>query len=141
MTMHVDWPYATKPEIQCTGENNSRVCRHRHRRYGMSCTNWASLWARAGGRCEICRIRSRETSHGYLVIDHDYAYGFNGGAVRGLLCSPCNTRISYLANAEKWEAAMRYFARPWHLASGGSVTIPFTGIFDNGATDAPKEGG
>jgi hypothetical protein len=80
----------------------------------MSCTEYAALLQRADSRCEICRIAAAETSHGYLVIDHDYAYGFDGGAVRGLLCSPCNTRIAYPTNTANREAAMRYLANPWH---------------------------
>jgi hypothetical protein len=51
--------------------------------------------------------------------------------------------IEYTLDVSQVVAAFEAIAnaRPWHLASGGSVTIPFTGIFDNGATDAPKEGG
>lgn len=81
----------------------------------MSCAEYAALLQRADGRCEICRVPGAETSHGYLVIDHDYAYGFNGGAVRGLLCSPCNTRIAYPTNGANAEAKERYLANPWHL--------------------------
>ncbi|MFE7233929.1 endonuclease domain-containing protein [Streptomyces sp. NPDC057596] len=105
----------TKPEVRCVGDDAPRACRHRHRRYDMSCTEYATLLQRAEGKCEICRIPSAETSHGYLVIDHDYAYGFSGGAVRGLLCSTCNTRIAYPANAMNKEATELYLANPWHL--------------------------
>lgn len=82
----------------------------------MNCANYAALLVRADGRCEICRTPSAETSHGYLVIDHDYAYGFSAGAVRGLLCSTCNTRIAYPTNSENRDAVERYLANPWHLA-------------------------
>lgn len=81
----------------------------------MSCANYAALLQRAAGKCEICGVPGAETSHGYLVIDHDYAYGFKGGAVRGLLCSPCNTRIAYPTNDAHREAKARYLASPWHL--------------------------
>lgn len=87
----------------------------------MSCAEYAALLQRADGRCEICRIPGAETSHGYLVIDHDYAYGFSGGAVRGLLCSSCNTRIAYPTNTENREAAERYLANPWHLARAATA--------------------
>lgn len=82
----------------------------------MSCAEYAALLLRAGGRCEICRVPGAETSHGYLVIDHDYEYGFapNSGGVRGLLCSPCNTRIAYPTNGAHAEAKAQYLANPWH---------------------------
>jgi hypothetical protein len=79
----------------------------------MDCVEFAALLQRAGGGCEICRVMATDTAHGYLVIDHDYAYG-NGG-VRGLLCSTCNTRIAYPTNVENREATGRYLANPWHL--------------------------
>jgi hypothetical protein len=107
--------YNTKPEVLCVGDDAPRACRHRHRRYGMSCAEYASLFRRADGKCEICRIPGSKTKHGYLVIDHDYAYGFNGGAVRGLLCSTCNTRIAYPLRPSDKDAAERYLANPWHL--------------------------
>lgn len=120
MTAGTAWAYHTKPEVPCAGEGALRACRHRHRRYGMSCAEYAALLRRAEGRCEICRIPGVETSHGYLVIDHDYAYGFapNSGGVRGLLCSTCNTRIAYPTNAANKEAAERYLANPWHRQKG-----------------------
>lgn len=109
--------YNTKPEVACAGEGATRACRHRHRRYGMSCAEYAALLQRAAGQCEICGIPGAETSHGYLVIDHDYSYGFKAGAVRGLLCSTCNTRIAYSTNTANREAAKRYLANPWHLTT------------------------
>jgi hypothetical protein len=110
------WTRNTKPEVLCVGDDAPRACPHRHRRYGMSCAEYAALLQRADGRCEICRIPGAETSHGYLVIDHDYDYGFDpkSGAVRGMLCSPCNTRIAYPTNGENKAAAERYHANPWH---------------------------
>ncbi|MDX3645315.1 endonuclease domain-containing protein [Streptomyces sp. MB09-02B] len=115
MTTRTTWARNTKPEVPCVGDNAPRACRHRHRRYGMTCADYAALLRRSGGKCEICRVPGIETSHGYLVIDHDYAYGFSGGAVRGLLCSPCNTRIAYPTNGAHAEAKAQYLASPWHL--------------------------
>lgn len=112
------WARNTRPEVLCVGDDAHRVCPHRHRKYGMSCTEYAALLLRSDGCCEICRVPGAETSHGYLVIDHDYEYGFapNSGGVRGLLCSPCNTRIAYPANGAHAEAKTRYLADPWHSA-------------------------
>jgi hypothetical protein len=81
----------------------------------MSCADWAALLRRANGRCEICHVTGAETSHGYLVIDHDCRAGTH--AVRGLLCSTCNTQIAYACNDINAEAKRCYLANPWFLSN------------------------
>ncbi len=98
--------------IPCTGQPN---CRHRHRHYRMICVEYADLVRRADNRCEICRISGRDTGHGFLMIDHDYAYGVRG--VRGLLCCPCNSRLTVSPESLAADAMARYLANPWHLTT------------------------
>lgn len=87
-----------------------RPCRHRS--YWLSCEDFDRLRARALDRCEICGTRGSDTGHGELHIDHDPALG--DWAVRGLLCSRCNTSLHRLDS----DAARAYLANPWH----GDVT-------------------
>jgi hypothetical protein len=76
----------------------------------LDCEDFDALVRDHDGRCAICKITGSETGHGFLVIDHDPLVG--QWAVRGLLCSPCNGRIS-LNNAES-ERDAAYLANPWY---------------------------
>lgn len=51
--------------------------------YGISSADYDALYKRQGGRCAICRNRSRTIR---FAVDHDHLTG----AVRGLLCKRCN---------------------------------------------------
>ncbi|WP_435245059.1 endonuclease domain-containing protein [Streptomyces tendae] len=106
-----------------------------HRMYRMDCTEFDLLRARADGRCEVCRTPEHETTTRQLAIDHDHQYG--PGAVRGLVCSACNSALvwidrgrstqdprfaAYLANS--WFMQVTAWARAsgqlfWSLSCGG----------------------
>ena len=60
----------------------------------------AAMFAAQGGLCAICRNGDRK-----LVTDHDHATG----RVRGLLCSPCNSRLGYVEGA--WMPAATAYLR------------------------------
>lgn len=83
--------------------------RHQHRHYQMSCADLEDLWARAEGRCEVCRAPSERTADG-LNLDHDHGRGI--WAVRGLLCTRCNT---FLGNDKvvPADATAQYLSNPW----------------------------
>lgn len=87
-------------------------CRHRHRGYHLSCDSYEALVLRSGGCCEICRTPGPRTSHGHLVIDHDT--GLGDWAVRGLLCSRCNTMLDSHVHVLDQDAVARYVAAPWY---------------------------
>ena len=61
--------------------------RHYHltRRYGISAARAQALIDEQGGVCAICRTRSPDH------VDHNHATG----AVRGMLCLPCNTGLGH----------------------------------------------
>jgi hypothetical protein len=80
--------------VQCIPLAHSCVS---HLKYGMDCAEYGALRARAQGHCEICGLAEEETPTGALVIDHAHDYGDH--AVRGLLCSACNSK---LGAAEYW---------------------------------------
>jgi hypothetical protein len=60
----------------------------------MSCQEFTALLTRAAGHCEACGIPTDQTGIKQLVIDHDHRYGVE--AVRGLICSSCNTTLGAL---------------------------------------------
>lgn len=73
------------------------------REYGLTVEQYAALVAAQDGRCAICGGPPRLQRK--LAIDHDHTTG----AVRGLLCGPCNVGIGALGDtAEGVERAVRY---------------------------------
>ncbi len=65
-----------------------------HRSYFMTCDEFEALLARADGRCELCKIPAAESGRGKLVIDHDGR--ISQRAVRGLICSKCNSHLRHV---------------------------------------------
>ena len=75
--------------------------KHRSRvlqwRYGIDLDALIALYEEQDGRCAICRKpglqpvtgEKRKSSRGVLRVDHDHSTG----AVRGLLCTTCNTAL------------------------------------------------
>ncbi|AZM51824.1 recombination endonuclease VII [Streptomyces sp. WAC 01529] len=57
--------------------------------YGLAAGDYAKLYRLQGGRCAICRRATGATRR--LSVDHDHA----SGAVRGLLCRPCNSMLGH----------------------------------------------
>lgn len=59
-------------------------------------------WLRSqleAGVCTLCRAASE-----YLVVDHDHSCcptGSCGKCVRGVVCSPCNTRLGKVENGHR----------------------------------------
>lgn len=68
-----------------------------HRTYKMGCREFTALLARAAGHCEACGIPTKESGIKQLIIDHDHRYGVE--AVRGLICSSCNTTLGALEHS------------------------------------------
>lgn len=60
------------------------------RRYGISLWHYQRMLEDQGGTCAICNTPPR--SHRSLAVDHDHATG----AVRALLCDPCNKILGHL---------------------------------------------
>lgn len=76
-----------------------------HRTYKLDCREFTALMARAAGHCEACGIPTEESGLKQLIIDHDHRYGFD--AVRGLICSSCNQKLSGLEHSTP--VADRYY--------------------------------
>ncbi|WP_354006232.1 endonuclease domain-containing protein [Streptomyces bobili] len=94
-----------------------------HRVYQLDCDDYDRLVRHAAGRCQICAVPPEQTKHGFLVIDHDDAVG--QWAVRGLLCSNCNTG---LPTGSMPAHATAYLTQPWWRSEAerrGQDTAPW----------------
>jgi hypothetical protein len=56
------------------------------RDWGLNCGQYYALYDKQGGRCALCHRPSARR----FDIDHDHYTG----AIRGLLCKPCNRNLS-----------------------------------------------
>lgn len=79
-----------------------------HKIYGLSCNDYDRLVEHARGVCQICGVSPEKTGHGFLVVDHDAKLG--QWAVRGMLCSDCNSALP-CGSSPQW--AQEYLAAPW----------------------------
>jgi len=62
--------------------------RHLHCRYGITLDDYNNIFKEQNGRCAICGRHQMELKN-KLYIDHNHVTG----AIRGLLCSKCNSVI------------------------------------------------
>ncbi len=81
-----------------------------HFRYRMTCEDLDRLRVNTNDRCALCGTPGDETPHGSLHIDHDAVVG--DWAVRGLLCSRCNTQLDSHVDEQR---VAEYLADPWYL--------------------------
>lgn len=85
-----------------------------HERYRLTCEDFDELWQHAQGCCELCGTPAVQTPDGKLFIDRAGAYSFF--AVRGLLCSKCNSLMGYIDRGEKQDGrAIGYLANSWFV--------------------------
>lgn len=77
------------------------------RRYGLTASEWWALLESQDGKCPVCT--KRFTLRRRAAIDHDH----RTGAVRGLLCLPCNDALGRLHENIDWLwNAFTYLTRP-----------------------------
>lgn len=61
--------------------------------FGITEQQYADMLASQNGKCAICGLKKSSTKiSNFLSVDHDH----ETGAIRGLLCAPCNTGIGML---------------------------------------------
>lgn len=87
----------------------NRIDRQMQRRYGITLDEREAMEDRQGGVCAIChRPETQRNPQGgikALSIDHCHATG----AVRGLLCSECNTGLGRFQDcSDRLRSAARY---------------------------------
>lgn len=74
--------------------------KERERKFGITRQEYAELFHKQGGVCAICKSPETAMRLGKvkaLAVDHNHSTG----AVRGLLCSDCNTGIGKLKEDRK----------------------------------------
>lgn len=86
---------------QCRRENQKQLYKFSARKtnikykYGISWEEWLDLYNEQDGRCPICfkfcEIHPKRKGEG-LAVDHCH----KTGAIRSLLCIPCNSAIGQL---------------------------------------------
>ena len=96
-------------------EDPAYVAQHRSnhlkRKYGISSSDYSLMFTQQGGCCAICKSETPKRSSTYFMVDHNH----NTGAVRGLLCHPCNSAIGLLGdNISTLQAAINYLSTHAH---------------------------
>ncbi len=76
------------------------------KRYGITPEDYAAMLAAQGGKCAICHGGPNGPGT-RLHVDHCH----NGGQVRGLLCSKCNTAVGLLDNDPARADALAVYLR------------------------------
>lgn len=61
--------------------------------YGLEAGQYDRMYAAQGGVCAICQRAKGKAKR--LAVDHDHYTG----AVRGLLCGPCNKLVGFFRNS------------------------------------------
>lgn len=82
--------------LSCANDTSARRAAKRKARlkakYGLTEADMQTMLVTQGGRCAICNSDDPKTPNGTWSVDHDHLTG----AVRGLLCTRCNTGIGQL---------------------------------------------
>lgn len=87
-------------------EQQRRVNLKRH--YGITPECYATQLQAQGGVCAICRTDDPKDRWGIFAVDHDH----ETGAVRGLLCGPCNRALGNMQDdVTRLERAAAYLQR------------------------------
>ena len=95
--------------------NQCKRCRSEEawkRVYGLEAGEYDKLLASQKGVCAICGTDTPTENHDetrpHLYVDHCHT----SGAVRGLLCSSCNTGLGlFKDNPERLKAAIQYLTK------------------------------
>lgn len=88
-------------------------CHHTH--YLLSCEEYEAMLAACQNRCEICRLPASKNKGGKLHIDHEHRY--TSHAVRGLLCTKCNTLMARVdaGHARRTKRVLDYLHNAWFI--------------------------
>lgn len=102
---YINNKYKTDPEFKAR-RNRERVVA----RYGLTKRAYEDLLQKQGYACAICKTPHIDENGKRLFIDHNHSIGV--GAVRGLLCGPCNMGLgSFKDSPTVLRAAAEYLER------------------------------
>ena len=109
--------------LRSTGTRRAecKVCfieRQRIKNLGVCNTQYAAMLEEQDGRCAICRNDLDHARNKKFAVDHDH----RTGAIRGLLCTNCNTAIGLMDDdTDRIEAAIDYLNTHRQKALGSDV--------------------
>ena len=84
-----------------------RKSNHLKSKYGIDLKDYSLMLEAQGGACAICKSESPKRNSKNFMVDHDHVTG----AVRGLLCHPCNSAIGLLGdNISTLQNAINYLS-------------------------------
>ena len=78
--------------------------KQRYELYGLTQTRYEKMLAEQDNKCAICKTSFATLSSRSVHVDHDH----KTGKVRGVLCSMCNSGLSYLDKLNWIDAAQSY---------------------------------
>lgn len=94
-----------RPDVRRSSQAAKRLAR-----YGISPERYEQLLTKQGGQCAICGQQDHR-GRGAFCVDHDHVTG----AVRGLLCMPCNSLLGQAGDdLDVLRAAVNYLERHHH---------------------------
>lgn len=106
---------------QSTPEAKARIkaynVGYRLRKYGITYSKYCELLRDQGGRCASCKCETAGGRFGQFVIDHDH----ETGAVRGLLCSKCNSGIGFFDDDDEKLYLAAEYIRTTKIRGGSDV--------------------
>ena len=77
-------------------------------KYGITGSDYTKMLEDQNNCCAICNINQEHVRHQRLYIDHDH----DTGAVRELLCNPCNAALGLFNDSSKFvQNAANYLKR------------------------------
>jgi hypothetical protein len=103
------------------------------RGFGISGEEYDRLFSAQDLRCAICRRMPRPDERAF-PLDHDHATG----AIRGVLCVYCNTRLGALQDEVWLSAAVAYLEAPPACSILGDRAAPSSSIRAGGVLFDPE---
>lgn len=95
---------ATGRKAECTQLNRDRMLRWK---FGITADEYDAMLRAQGGGCAVCGDTRVPSHQKFLSVDHDH----ETGAIRGILCSGCNTALGLLGeNPTRMVRLARYVA-------------------------------
>lgn len=95
---HKEWSAKNKDKLKIYNLRWYAANKHKTRNYhlstyGLTSVAYEAMLAAQGGGCAVCRSADPQEDGGRTAfhVDHNHATG----AVRGLLCKPCNLALGY----------------------------------------------
>ncbi|WP_280485397.1 endonuclease VII domain-containing protein [Nocardia cyriacigeorgica] len=112
---------ATHHRAVLKSRRSTARARHVERTYGITEDEYQRILDAQGGVCFICQ-RAKGTGRRRLAVDHDHVTG----AVRGLLCKPCNRDVlGHLRDdIDALHRAINYLTNPPAHAVVGVRVVP-----------------